>query len=90
MNIEIMHIYINVGNIYYFLQNSHSRFHHRNITRLVARDLNLFHAQLNFESLIFSGKVLATLSGELGPGCRTTLDEFFLIIKIPVAPGGQN
>lgn len=53
-------------------------------------DLNLFHAQLNFETFIFSGKVPATLSGELGPGCRTDLDEFFLIIKIPVAPGGQN
>lgn len=64
--------------------------HYRNITGFAAKDLNLFQAQLNFETLIFPGKVPATLSGELGPGCRTAPNEFFLIIKIPVAPGGQN
>lgn len=46
----------------------------------------MFHAQLNFETLIFSGKVPATLSGNwervAGPPAP---NKFFLIIKIPVA-----
>lgn len=73
-----------------FSKNLFFSLHYRNIAVLVAKDFNLFHAQLNFDKLISSRKVLATLSGELDLGCRTTLDEFFLIIKIPVAPGGQN